>query len=33
VGTARLSCDRDPVPVDLAIAALVKAGFTARLEA
>jgi copper chaperone len=33
VGAARLSFDRDPAPVDLAIAALAKAGFTARLEA
>ncbi len=33
VGAARLNFDRDPAPVDLAIAALAKAGFTARLEA
>ena len=33
VGAARLTFDRDPVPVDLVIAALAKAGFTARLEA
>ena len=31
VGAARLSFDRDPVPVDLAVSALAKAGFTARL--
>jgi copper chaperone CopZ len=33
VGAARLTFNRDPVPVDLVIAALAKAGFTARLEA
>lgn len=33
VGAARLTFNRDPAPVDLAIAALTKAGYTARLEA
>jgi copper chaperone len=33
VGAARLTFNRDPAPVDLAVAALAKAGFTARLEA
>lgn len=32
VGTARLSSAVDPAPVELAIAALAKTGFTARLE-
>lgn len=32
VGTARLSSTADPAPVDLAIAALARTGFTARLE-
>ena len=32
VGTARLSSSQDPAPVELAIAALAKSGFTARLE-
>jgi copper chaperone CopZ len=32
VGAARLTFDRDPVPVDLAVAALAKAGYPARLE-
>jgi copper chaperone CopZ len=33
VGAARLTSNLVPAPVDLAIAALAKAGFTARLEA
>ncbi|MFY9853712.1 MAG: heavy-metal-associated domain-containing protein [Terracidiphilus sp.] len=33
VGSARLTFNQDPAPVDLAIAALAKVGFTARLEA
>ncbi len=33
VGAARLTASQDPAPVDLAIAALAKAGFTAHLEA
>ncbi|MGD0548334.1 MAG: cation transporter [Terracidiphilus sp.] len=33
VGSARLAAVIDPAPVDLAVAALVKAGFAARLEA
>jgi copper chaperone CopZ len=33
VGTARLSSTVEPAPVELAIAALAKTGFTARLEA
>ncbi|MGA3011217.1 MAG: heavy-metal-associated domain-containing protein [Terracidiphilus sp.] len=33
VGAARLTSSQEPVPVDLAIAALAKAGFAARLEA
>jgi copper chaperone len=33
VGAARLTSNLDPAPVDLAIAALVKAGYPARLEA
>jgi copper chaperone CopZ len=32
VGTARLSSALDPPPVDQAVAALAKAGYTARLE-
>ncbi len=32
VGAARLSTPTEPPPVDLAIAALAKAGYTARLE-
>jgi copper chaperone CopZ len=32
IGIARLSSDRDPAPVDLALAAIAKAGFTAHLE-
>ena len=32
VGAARLSSAADPAPVDQAIAAVVKAGYTARLE-
>jgi copper chaperone CopZ len=33
VGAARLTANLDPAPVDLAVAALAKAGFTAHLEA
>jgi copper chaperone CopZ len=33
IGEARLTSSLDPAPVDPAIAALTKAGFTARLEA
>jgi copper chaperone CopZ len=33
VGAARLTSAVDPAPVDLAVAALAKAGFTAHLEA
>jgi copper chaperone len=33
VGAARLTSNLDPAPVDLAVAALAKAGFTAHLEA
>jgi copper chaperone len=33
VGAARLTSSQNPAPVDLAIAALAKAGFTAHLEA
>jgi copper chaperone CopZ len=33
VGTARLTSSLNPAPVDLALAALAKAGFTAHLEA
>jgi copper chaperone CopZ len=33
VGSARLTANLDPAPVDLAFAALAKAGFTAHLEA
>jgi copper chaperone len=32
LGTARLSAPTGPAPVDLAIAALAKAGYTAHLE-
>ncbi len=32
VGAARLHTNLDPAPVDLAVAALAKAGFTAHLE-
>ena len=32
LGAARLTAPTDPAPVDLAIAALAKAGYTARLE-
>ncbi len=32
VGTARLSSAEEPAPVDLAIAAIAKAGYTAYLE-
>jgi copper chaperone CopZ len=32
VGTAKVSSAQDPAPVDLAIAAIAKAGFTAHLE-
>jgi copper chaperone CopZ len=32
VGAARLTATVDPAPVDLAIAALAKAGYTAHLE-
>jgi copper chaperone CopZ len=33
VGSARLTASQNPAPVDLAVAALAKAGFTAHLEA
>jgi copper chaperone CopZ len=33
VGAARLTSSQNPAPVDLAVAALTKAGFTAHLEA
>jgi copper chaperone CopZ len=33
IGEARLTSSLDPAPVDPAIAALAKAGFSARLEA
>lgn len=33
VGAARLTFSRDPAPVDLVVAALAKAGYTAHLEA
>ena len=33
VGGARFSSSQNPAPVDLAIAALAKAGYTAHLEA
>jgi copper chaperone CopZ len=32
VGAARLSSTQNPAPVDLAVAALAKAGYPARLE-
>jgi copper chaperone CopZ len=32
LGEARFTSATDPTPVDLALAALAKAGFTARLE-
>jgi len=32
LGAARLSTAEDPAPIDLAIAALLKAGYTAHLE-
>jgi len=32
VGTAKVTSAQDPPPVDLAIAAVAKAGFTAHLE-
>lgn len=32
IGAARFTSDRDPAPVDLAVAELAKAGFTAHLE-
>jgi copper chaperone CopZ len=32
VGAARFSADQTPAPVDLAIAAVAKAGYPARLE-
>ena len=32
VGAARLTSTQDPPPVDLAVAALAKAGYSARLE-
>ncbi len=32
VGAARLSSDENPAPVELALAALAKAGYPARLE-
>jgi len=33
VGAARLTSGNNPAPIDLALAALAKAGFTAHLEA
>lgn len=33
IGTARLATELSPAPVELAIAALAKAGYTAHLEA
>jgi copper chaperone CopZ len=33
IGAARLSAATEPAPVDLAIAALAKAGYTAHVEA
>ena len=33
VGAARLTSSQNPAPVDLAVAALAKVGFTAHLEA
>jgi len=32
VGAARLSSDQNPPPVELAVAALAKAGYTAHLD-
>ena len=32
VGAARLTSTQDPLPVDLAVAVLAKAGYAARLE-
>jgi len=32
VGAARLTSSLEPAPIDLAIAAIVKAGYTAHLE-
>jgi len=32
IGTARLSTTTEPAPIELAIAALAKTGFSARLE-
>jgi copper chaperone len=32
IGSARFTSAQDPAPVDLAVAALAKIGFTARLE-
>jgi copper chaperone len=32
VGAARLSTNEEPAPVDVAIAAIAKAGYTAHLE-
>ena len=32
IGSAQLNSELDPAPVDLAIAALAKAGYIARLE-
>lgn len=32
IGTARLTSAVDPAPIDLAVAALAKAGFAAHLE-
>ena len=32
VGAARVGSSKDPTPVDLAVAALAKAGYPARLE-
>jgi copper chaperone len=32
LGAARLTANADPPPVDLALAALAKAGYTARLD-
>jgi copper chaperone CopZ len=33
IGAARLTAATDPAPIDLAIAALAKAGYTAHVEA
>jgi copper chaperone CopZ len=33
VGAARLTSSQNPAPIDLAVAALAKAGFTAHLDA